>query len=375
MKAFARAVPLSIGLGSILLPVATASFAGPLGYANASGGSASFYGQLSPTYLGFDDGRESYGNLADNAISNARVGFNLDQKYADDLSLRFNFETALGAPQSSAFSQGFEPIWTWEKTDIRHLELILASRLGKLAVGQGSMATDGAPRSDLSGTGLAGYVNRADSAGGYYFVDSDTGALSGVTIGNAFKDYNGGRQFRLRYDTPDFHGLSAAAAYGVNVLTEGNDNDYYDVAVNYGGDLGDFRIAGSVGWSWIFDPGSDATTDQRMGSVSVLHKPTGLNASVAAGASPDNGSYVYGKFGWTGDVVTAGGTAVAVDYYAGEDFDTDGSASESWGIEATQAFDKANLEVYAGWIQYAHDGAATDYDDASSTMFGLRWKF
>ncbi len=58
--------------------------------------------------------------------------------------------------------------------------------------------------------------------------------LSGVEIGDAFKDFDGGRQLRIRYETPDWSGLYFSSAYGQEVLAEDNDTDYYDVAVRYG---------------------------------------------------------------------------------------------------------------------------------------------
>ncbi|WP_157973636.1 porin [Tropicimonas sp. IMCC34043] len=364
---------VSLGVGPAAVLLATAALADPLSYSDASG-DVIFYGQLSPTYLGFDDGEESFGNLADNDISNSLVGFILDWRIGAGVGLRFNLEASIGAPQSSAFSQGFEPIWEWDKTDLRHFELILDTAFGKLSAGQGSMATDGTPEQDLSGTSLAGYVSRSDTAGGY-FLRQSSGDLSDINIGSAFMDYNGGRQFRVRYDTPEYSGFSAAAAYGVDILTEGDDNDYYDIAVNYGGELGATTVAASLGWSWVHDPDTGDTTNRRLGSISVLHKPSGLNATVAAGAEPDAGSYVYGKLGWIGDVLAVGSTAVAVDYYNGEDLGMDGSSSRSWGVEAVQSFDKAKIDAYVGWISYAYDDDAASYRDASSTMVGMRWTF
>ena len=44
-------------------------------YENSTGGSATFYGQLSPSYLSFDDGEKTTDKIVDNGNSNSRVGF------------------------------------------------------------------------------------------------------------------------------------------------------------------------------------------------------------------------------------------------------------------------------------------------------------
>ena len=288
--------------------------------------------------------------------------------------LRFNFETGLGILNTSETNQIDNPDWIdWQKTDIRKLEGVFEGAWGSIWLGQGSMASDGAAEVDNSGTSLAGYVNLADTAGSYLFRDGET--LSGIDIGDAFKDFDGGRRFRLRYDTPDFAGFTVSAAYGEEVLDSENDNTYYDLAVRYGIANEVIEFDAALAYSWEDD--EDDTVEQLIASGSLTHVPTGLNLTLAAGDRQDEGGgYGYIKIGWNGDLLRYGSTAFAVDYYDGSDFVTSGSESASWGAQAVQNFDDWGLEAYLGYRVYSYDdNSEADYQDVSAMLVGARWKF
>ena len=361
-------------LGCAGLLAAGVAHAQPLAFSNTTGGSVSFYGQLSPIYLGFDDGAKTFQSAADNNISNSLVGFYLGQSVGAKTEVQLHFETSLGAQQSSDLSQDGSSSWTAEKDDLRFLEIIVSGGLGRLFAGQGSMTTDGVPQMDLSGTLIAGYVEREDTAGSYRFRDR-SGVLSDVSIGNAFNDYNGPRRFRLRYDTPSFHGLSLAVSYGVDVLDESDDHRSADVALSWADVIGDLKIAAAAGQIWIDGSDNERRTEWRMGSISVLHQPAGLSITLAAGAEPGGGAYGYGKLGLITSLLSVGDTAVSVDYLGGEDYSSTGSASRSWGVEGVQTIDSLNLEAYAAWVSYAYNDKLASYKIASSIVVGMRWSF
>lgn len=368
--------------GTVLLAVHSACAASTSAgqtYDNGVGGSVEFYGQLSPGYLSFDDGSRTDGNFVDNSHSNSRVGFNLDQAFDGGHTVRLNFETALGAPQSSAFSQQSDPVWEWNKTKLRKLELIWSANWGTVFVGQGSQATDGTDAMDLSGTTVASGRAVGDSAGSYFFRQND-GALSGVDIGSAFKHYDGTRRMRIRYDTPTFGGMAEdtginfEASYGYEALNEGNDDTYYDIAAYYGEIFGAVEIAAAAGYLWI--EGEDDTTENWSASFSALHIATGLNGTVAAGGDPDGGNFLYGKLGWIADFSEIGATAVSIDYARGSDSVSDGDDARMWGIQAVQTFVKQNLDVYVAYAEYAYDDDSNiGFKDASSILTGIRWRF
>jgi Gram-negative porin len=365
-----KRIPMKGNLGSVLLILLGATSAAAQTFENQTGGSVRFYGQTSPSYLSFDDGEISTGNLVDNANSNTRLGFVIEQPaWGGDLVL--TFETALGFVQSSEVSQTVTPsALAWERTDLRKFEAAYAGGFGKLSIGQGSMATDGVATLDASGTGIVGSVTVPDVAGAFAFRE-DTGGLSDVTISDAYKDFDGSRRFRVRYDTPEYSGFSVAVAYGRNILSEDDDKDYYDIGMVWSGTAGDFELAAAVGYAW---EDGDRTTERYAGSFSMLHAPTGLNLSLSAGGDPDGGTYGYAKAGWKGDLIAPGPSAFSVDYYDGNDLATDDSSSSAFGLSAVQSFTDLDLEMYLGYRAYSYDDTAS-YQEADSFLFGARYKF
>lgn len=340
-------------------------------YETGTGGSARLYGQFSPTWLSFDDGRETTDTLADNADSNTRLGFALTRPVGAS-TLTMTFETALGLVQTSEISNNDIPGWIgWQRTDLRKFEAAYSGVFGTVTFGQGSMATDGIAELDASGTTIAGYSAVSDVAGGFFFRDNN-GLLSDVTIGDAFQNLDGSRRFRLRYDTPEFFGISVAAAYGRNLLAEDDQTDYYDFGLRWSGEAGDFALATAAGYAWAA-PEEGATAEQYAGSATLLHMPTGLNLAIAGGAESDGGSYGYIKGGWIGDFWAVGETAFSADYYSGRDFGAEDSRSQAVGVSAVQNFAKANLQVYLGWRSYSYeDDAGVSYQDGRSILAGAR---
>lgn len=362
-----------------LFGLAGAGLANPLAYSNDTGGSALAYGQISPAYVLFDDGEESYGNLVDNAHSNTRVGLFLDQEFGDGGLLRFNFETALGAPASNDFSQDFEPVWIWDKGRLRKIEISFEESWGRLWIGQGNMASEGASSANLSRVTIVSSRAVGDNAGGYVFRHSD-GTLSDLKIKDTHRKWDGSRRLRLRYDTPEFWGQSDgkgvyfSVAYGKEVLDDDNDNTYYDIAARLEDRYADFTVKASIGYGWI--DGDESTDEYWSGAFSTLHEPTGLNATIAGGADPDGGSFAYGMAGWIADFVDLGGTAFGVDYYSGTDTVYDGADASKWGIHVVQHFDDTRLQVYLGYDSYSfEDDTGASYQDASATTAGFHWKF
>lgn len=344
-------------------------------YSNETGGSVTFYGQLNPSVLSFDDGDDTDTNLVDNTHSNSRVGFHIDQDLANGQKLRFTFETALAAPGSAGFSQGSSPIWDWQRTDIRKVDFAWSGSFGTVYVGQGSMATDGIASSDLSGTGLASAVATSDTAGSYLFRESD-GSLSDIALGDVYGDFDGGRKGRFRYDTPDWNGFTFGASYGTDILDDVGETTYYDVAGYYDNTVGSIQLVAGLGYAWEEDDDGD-TSGSWAGSVSGLHEPTGLNATFAVGGDDEDASYYYTKLGWTASLWSVGKTSFSADYYGGSDFINGSSDSTQWGVQAAQTFDDLDLEAYIGYAQYGLevDGTDVDYADASSVLAGVRWSF
>ena len=357
---------ISLRLGAALLISSAAQMA-------SAQSSFDFYGHLNFGIFNTDDGFDSETYFTDNDNSNTRIGFNWINEFSAGRSLRFNFETGLGLNGSSAVTIDDTDLeFDWEDTELRKFEFIYKTPdIGIFSFGQGSMASDGVAEADFSGTGVIAYSGIADLAGSIEFREDD-GSGSGLQIGDVFKSFDGARRFRLRYDTPSFGGFVFSVSGGEEVLADGDDNEYYDAAVRYSADYGDFRADARLGYGWV-----SGGQELLVGSLATLHAPTGLSFAIAAGAQQDEGDaeFVYIKFGWQQDWFSAGTTALSIDYNDGDDFEFIGTESNSVGIAAVQNFDAQNLEVYAAWRTHELDAPGSSFEDIDVFAVGARWKF
>ena len=333
-----------------------------------------FSGQLNFGILSYDDGGETntYAPVDnDNSSSRVRLQFFSD---LGEWDMEATFEGEYQPRASNVVSQlDDEPDWGLDEQDIRKIEASFASeRWGTLWFGQGSMASDNTAEVDLSGTTVIAYSSLSDTAGGQFFR-LDDGALSGVTVGSAFTNFDGlGRKVRIRYDSPSFNGFQMKTSYGQDLLND-NDASLYDLVATYGGEFESFEVAGAVAYSW--NEGTDV--DRLDGSVSALHAPTGLSLTFAAGSQQNAGSgdYGYAKFGYEREFFSLGSTAFSLDYYGGNDIASEGSDSTSWGLAAVQNIDSANLQLWLVWRNYAYEDDAGAYEDGNAIFGGARWRF
>ena len=342
-------------------------------YETRNGGTTLIYGQFDPGHLSFDDGVSTTSEIVDNTNANSRVGF-WYRKPTDTGAFSINLETAFGLRPSAALSQTNTPdAINWQHTDIRKIEAIWADdRFGSFYLGQGSMSSDGASNRDLSGTTLVLYNSISDTAGAFAFRTT-AGSLSTKTIRQAFGTYDASRKARVRYDTPSYGGVRLSASYGTEVLDKNADIKVADFRALYSGEVGSVTMVGAVAYSRT-EFGSGATRHDTIGSFSLLHD-TGFNVTVAAGHRNEAGSYAYGKLGYKANWLSVGSTALAIDYYSGQDTASVGSNSDSFGIGVVQSFDTAKVDAYLGYREYSLTETAATYRDASSVLFGARWSF
>jgi hypothetical protein len=345
-----------------------------LTFTNPAGGVATFYGQFNLVYQGFDDGEETTSNIVDNGNWNSRLGFTITQPISAG-TLRWRFETGLTLRNTSLVSQEETPDWDeWRRTLLRWFEVAVDADYGTVSFGQGATAANGTAGLDDSFTFIAGATDSSDGFASFRFRN-DAGELTNVRVGMVNSSLDPSRRFRLRYDTPIFSGVMLSASYGQNVLVPEDENDYYEVAARWTGDVGDVAVRSAIGYLWIDNPDGD-NTERLSGSFTLVHEPTGLNFAMSAGSENGGPSYYWLRAGWQTDTLAAGTTSLSVDYYDGSDFLTDGAKTENWGIYAVQDIDSLSMNLYAGWRQFTYDdNSATGYQDASGVLAGLRWAF
>lgn len=371
-------------LRAALPAVATAMLASSpaladLVYENKSGGSVQLYGQFSPAFAHVDDGVESNTNFADSGTSGSRIGVRVTQPLGEN-TFRFRFETALGLPSTAGFDNfGNSGNDGYRRTDIRHFDFSLGGDWGRVSFGQGSMAADGASETVLGAVGANFYQFTGDANASVQFR-TEAGALSGVELGDVFDTFDGSRRVRLRYDTPDYNGLSGAVAVGQNRLAFSNQDDtYYDIAVNYAKDYGGFEVAASAGYQ-VRDRDAGGETDSFVASAG-LKFDNGIGFAVGAGTQDDDRtgatdpSWYYAQVSYDAEWISLGTTSFGLDYYNGSDFNSNGSESESWGIGVFQEVEAYNATLYATYRDHSFDETGENFLDISSLLVGARWRF
>lgn len=341
-------------------------------------GKLRLYGQIDTGVLYYDDGYENntYAPVG-NSNSSSRFGVTYDQKI-EDVAFQARFEAEYKPFSSSNINiNNDEPNWDFNRTNIRKLEVSFATdAYGVLYVGQGSMASDGTAEMDLSGTKVIAYSLVSDTAGGQILRNELNAASFGPAIKSAFANYDGlSRKLRIRYDTPKFAGVRLAASVGNDEVVNRDGTLFWDVAATYDSDksLGDFRV--QAGLAAGFQENDITTVD---GSASVLHSPTGLNFTIAGG-SRDNGNrtaqYAYAKLGLLRDYVDWGSTALAVDYYVGDEIAAAGTDSHSVGFAAVQTVKDWNLELWLTYRRYMYDSRTANFRDGNAIFGGTRLTF
>ncbi len=346
-----------------------------LTFRGAGGAVTVLYGQFNLAYQSFDDGQETTDQIVDNGNWNSRLGVTFTQPVGEN-TLSARFESGLTRRNSSLVSQTDTPDWNdWRRTLLRWFEVALDTNYGKVSLGQGATAANGSTGLDDSFTFIAGATDSTDGFASLRFRN-DAGDLSPVSIGQVNSALDALRRFRVRYDTPVFGGgVKLSTSYGQNVLVPADKNDYYDTAIRWTGDLGEVAVRSALGYQWIDIPGGDQT-ERLAGSVSLLHRPTGLNFAVSAGDEKDGPSYYWARAGWRTNPLEVGTTSLSVDYYDGSDFLSNGAKSENYGVYAVQDLDASSINLYVGWRQFKYsDRLGNSYQDADGLLVGARWFF
>jgi hypothetical protein len=256
---------------------------------------------------------------------------------------------------------------------------IESERYGTVTWGFAGQPSDGAPEMDLSGAENVAYSAIPDVAGGFQLRLSN-GNLSGVTIGDVFDNLNGDTFNIIRYDTPSIAGFVLSASWG--------EDDMWDVALAYEKELGEFEFAAGIAYRQNQDNDGADELDQDTinGSISVLHNPTGLNLTFAAGQREfndepgrDDATFYYVKGGILKQYNSLGKTAIYGEYGQFDDVlvgdvtgvmgvdAVSGSEAKVYGFGIVQHIDAAEMQVY---VDYRHYEVDLDFTNGGVAVAG-----
>lgn len=261
-----------------------------------------------------------------------------------------------------------------------------SERLGKVGVGLQSQATDNLAIL-VDGSGSLVPANWVAFDVNSFFVRDSAGNLTDVTWGNAgftcggmggaWGDCNGIPRNVVRYDSPTFGGFSVSASWG--------EDDMWDVAGRYAGELGRFKLAAAVGYNEVTDDDMGALNSETLryfqAGLYIQDIPTGLFAMGNYGRldssefSGDAETW-YAKAGLRRKWFSLGHTVLYGEYLNNQgdgsfvnfnplgDFSAIASSSELdvWGLGVVQEIDAAAMSV---WVKYRN----LEYDDNSGVAY------
>lgn len=345
-------------------------------------------GHVNQAILFWDDGDESDAYVVGNANDDLTI-FRLEGDAKINAGWRAGYLIELEVNNASSAEVDQTNDDGASELGISEVSMFIESeQLGKITWGLTGQPSDGVPEIDLSGAVYAGYAAIADVGGGFQWRLSN-GALSGVTLGDVFDDLNGDALNIIRYDTPTIAGFTLSAAWG--------EDDILDVALTFEKALGDFDVAAGIAYTDNRDNDEDDNPlDQETlaGSISVLHTPTGLNITFAAGerqfndtpARRDANFYyvkagifqrfntlgktaIYGEFGQYNDMFYNNGADGAAEaeistaLTGGAANIITGSEAKVFGIGLVQYIDAAAMQLY---VAYRHHEINFDAVDAGN---------
>ncbi|MBS0239530.1 MAG: porin [Proteobacteria bacterium] len=255
-------------------------------------------GWVSESVTWWDDGHESNAYVGTNPVEQSRFRFVGEAKIDKDWSAGYVLEVGVWGGNGGKFDQNNPDGASGANSlVIRKSSWFLKNKdYGKVTVGQDSTATY--HLLDDADTTLTRNFYDAEGPPDYvqsFLLRDKAGNPVGANLkwGDALRGFNNstpgddGRRNIVRYDSPTFAGFNVATAWG--------EDDIWDVALMYKGEVGDFSYNARAGYGQSTDGastpchGSSTAADDALNcewwgiSGFIQHSPTGL--------------FVYGGYG------------------------------------------------------------------------------
>ena len=222
---------------------------------------------------------------------------------------------------------------------LRYAEVYYSGAFGKISIGHGDEGGEGSVYSDKSGVSGIGHGQEKGSI----MHTAYFGSLDG----------GGGRNERIRYDTPAIGPVSAAISVG--------NGDEVSAGVKLSQSFGDTAFGAKLGTTQ--SPGENGTVSASAG----IKLPAGVTVSGAWGQQEVDGGSDPSFFQATVGYVM-GDTSVGVSWYASSDFVNDGSEGTMIGIGATHNLPKVNASVTAAIQNHSVEDGMIDSDEAVAML-------
>lgn len=331
--------------------------------------SLTIYGQVTTAVMFWNaDGNgvdESNTYVVDPQTSGTRFGFKGKASINSEWSAGYHIELQWQAADATRVR-----VDTDEGPDLPEFRLanwyLQSKRLGKLTVGQINVASSGISEINVANSNLADGMSSSQAGGA--IISRDLG-------GPGLSNWEGNRKNAVRYDTPTMAGFLLSAAWG--------EDDYWDVALRYAGEIRGFKIAAGIAYSsetdlqnGVFGPDPERTVLN--GGISVKHMPTGLFITTSAGQR-DRDTFAKEEAFWflSGGLerkfFALGKTTL---FGMGGEYEAQNDASATyWGLGAVQKIDAAAMDLYISYRSYDLDNGGPVESDFDTVVAGGRIKF
>lgn len=336
----------------------------------------------------WDDGVRSDMYIGDGGNIFSRFRFTGTAKISPQVTAGFTYEFGVNQNAITSMNQsnGGDDLGGAAAPLLRDTTVWLRhTQLGMIKIGHGSTATDNLILIDLAGKGSASTPDVRLFNGSFVIPRNgvyDNQNRTWFTALYGGTSYDTDRRNHLLYETPTLAGFTLQAAVA--------EDNFWDIALRYAGEFGGFRVAAGIGYQedTEFNAGvagvaiAQCTTDcnrkdsEIKGSASILHIPTGLfltgaagtrdvenadSLTGAAGNQNHSSGFWYLSGGISQNFFGIGKTVLFGEYGSFQDglrrnanFNTViDSDVDLWGIGVTQHIDAAAMEIFATYKNYS----------------------
>ncbi len=251
-------------------------------------------GWVNEALFWWDDGVEQNVYVGTNSLEQSRFKFSGEAKIDKDWSAGYTLEIGLHGAVSNQFDQSNAQGTSATMLTIRKSYWYLKSKTyGTFAVGQNGTATYHL-LDDADATNTRNYsdAEAAAVAVNNFFIVSNGVTNTNLRWNQVLRGFNNrtpgqsGRREVVRYDSPEFAGLTFSTAWGAD--------DLWDAAITFDKSIGDIKVLARAGYGVSTDETGAGTAcggqvagfscEWAGGAATVMHKPTGL--------------FVFGGYGW-----------------------------------------------------------------------------
>jgi len=344
-------------------------------------------GHVGHNIMWWDDGVRSDTYIGDGGNIYSRFRFVGTAKVSPSVTAGFLYEFGINGNAIGAMNQtiGGDDLGGASAPLLRDSTVWLEHKqLGRIKLGHGSTATDNLILIDLGGMGSADTPDLPLYVGGMFVTSG--GAHTATTWGNVLtggESWDTSRRNHVLYQSPTLIGFTLQAAVA--------EDNYWDVALRYAGEFGGFRIAAGIGYQEDTELDGltgalDCTTNcgeketQLKGSASILHVPTGLFATFAAGQRDRDVANTDGNFWYVAGGISQNFFGYGKSVLFGEYSEHSALASigtvTHWGLGVTQYVDAADMHVFLTYKNFSYDGAdILGAGDLQTVIGGARINF